>query len=169
MASCLMRIVLSSGKSIGKRRAICSGFQALAHRRSFRRPWRRPFHGTVGREHERRSGPRRRRQVPPPHVRFDERGVGTGATVEPLRHRQTKGTETNTLILNRHIPHLNSTAIRFPNQDDTLNTHYSLIPGTGVAHAGSSVNTSGERAASMPSGPSGVSRRWPRRLFHRRQ
>jgi hypothetical protein len=30
MASWLMRIVLSSGKSIGKRRAICSGLQALA-------------------------------------------------------------------------------------------------------------------------------------------
>ncbi|MBA7478507.1 hypothetical protein ES707_13932 [subsurface metagenome] len=28
MASWLMRIVLSSGKSIGKRRAICSGLQA---------------------------------------------------------------------------------------------------------------------------------------------
>ena len=43
-----MRIVLSSVKSIGKRRAICSGLQALAHRRSFRRPCRWPFHGTVG-------------------------------------------------------------------------------------------------------------------------
>src|SRR3954465_3622425 len=43
-----MRIVLSSGKSIGKRRAICSGLQALAHRRSLRGPCRRPFHGTTG-------------------------------------------------------------------------------------------------------------------------
>src|SRR5205085_10611461 len=47
MASWLMRIVLSSGKSIGKRRAICSGLQALAHRRSLRGPCRRPFHGTA--------------------------------------------------------------------------------------------------------------------------
>ena len=48
MASWLMRIVLSSGKSIGKRRAICSGLQALAHRRSFRGPCRRPVYGTTG-------------------------------------------------------------------------------------------------------------------------
>lgn len=45
MASWLMRVVMSSGKSIGKRRAICSGLQALAHRRFFRGPCRRPFRG----------------------------------------------------------------------------------------------------------------------------
>src|SRR5215216_3056323 len=43
-----MRIVLSSGKSIGKRRAICSGLQALAHRRSCLWPCRRPFQDTAG-------------------------------------------------------------------------------------------------------------------------
>src|SRR5215213_9258083 len=34
MASWLMRIVSSSGKSSRRRRAICSGLQAVAHRRS---------------------------------------------------------------------------------------------------------------------------------------
>ena len=48
MASWLMRIVASSGWSSRRRRAICSGLQALAHRRSCRRPCRRPFQGTVG-------------------------------------------------------------------------------------------------------------------------
>src|SRR5829696_7691243 len=48
MASWLMRIVLSSGKSIGKRRAICSGLQARAHRRSCLWPCRRPFQDTAG-------------------------------------------------------------------------------------------------------------------------
>src|SRR4051812_18204697 len=48
MASGLMRMVSSSGKSSRKRRAICSGLQAVAHRRSCRRPCRRPFHGTTG-------------------------------------------------------------------------------------------------------------------------
>src|SRR3954462_12284770 len=43
-----MRIVSSSGKSSRKRRAICSGLQAMAHRRSCRRLCRRPFHGTTG-------------------------------------------------------------------------------------------------------------------------
>ena len=37
-----MRMVSSSGKSTGSRRVICSGLQAFAHRRSFRRPCRRP-------------------------------------------------------------------------------------------------------------------------------
>src|SRR3954453_757313 len=50
MASWLMRIVLSSGKSTCNRRAICSGLQARAHLRSFRGPCRRPFHGTAGPE-----------------------------------------------------------------------------------------------------------------------
>ena len=56
MASWLMRIVLSSGKSIGKRRAICSGLQAL--------PIADPFADHAGglsterrdQERERRSG-----------------------------------------------------------------------------------------------------------------
>ena len=48
MASWLIRMVLSSGKSTTRRRAICSGLHALAHRRSFRWPCRRPFHGTAG-------------------------------------------------------------------------------------------------------------------------
>ena len=48
MASWLMRMVVSSGKSIGRRRAICSGLQALAHRRSCRGPCRRPFQATAG-------------------------------------------------------------------------------------------------------------------------
>src|SRR5262245_12115055 len=44
-----MRIDSSSGKSRGRRRAICSGLQARAHRRAWRRPRRRPVHGTPGR------------------------------------------------------------------------------------------------------------------------
>src|SRR3954449_6728462 len=48
MASGLMRMVSSSGKSSRKRRAICSGLHAVAQRRSCRRPCRRPFHGTTG-------------------------------------------------------------------------------------------------------------------------
>src|SRR4051812_29589503 len=47
MASGLMRMVSSSGKSSRKRRAICSGLHALAHRRGCRRPCRRPFQGTT--------------------------------------------------------------------------------------------------------------------------
>ena len=40
-----------------------------------------------------------------PHVRFDERGVVTERTAEPLRHRQTKGAGTDMLSLTspRHI------------------------------------------------------------------
>ncbi len=45
-----------------------------------------------------------------PHVRFDERGVETGATVEPLRHHQTKGVETDMLSLKPPAPHSDSTA-----------------------------------------------------------
>src|SRR5437764_5396210 len=43
-----------------------------------------------------------------PHVRFDERDVETGAIVGPLRHRQTKGAETDMpgLPPPRHIPTL---------------------------------------------------------------
>src|SRR5207302_5283121 len=43
-----------------------------------------------------------------PHVRFDERDVETGAMVEPLRHRQTKGAATDMpgLPPPRHIPTL---------------------------------------------------------------
>src|SRR5712664_2454784 len=48
MASWLIRIASSSGKSRGRRRAICSGLHARAHRRGCRRPCRRPFHGTTG-------------------------------------------------------------------------------------------------------------------------
>src|SRR6478735_8443040 len=48
MASWLIRIVSSSGKSIGKRRAICSGLHALAHRRFCRWPSRRFFQDTAG-------------------------------------------------------------------------------------------------------------------------
>src|SRR3954452_18949977 len=48
MASWLMRMVSSSGKSIRSRRAICSGLHAVAHRRGCRRPCRRPFQGTTG-------------------------------------------------------------------------------------------------------------------------
>src|SRR5215212_7569152 len=48
MASWLMRMVSSSGKSSRSRRAICSGLHALAHRRGCRRPCRRPFQGTTG-------------------------------------------------------------------------------------------------------------------------
>src|SRR5690349_13599861 len=48
MASWLMRIDASSGKSRRRRRAICSGLHARAHRRSCRRPCRRPVHGTTG-------------------------------------------------------------------------------------------------------------------------
>ena len=38
----------SLGKSIGSRPAICSGLQAVAHRRSLRRPWRLPPQATSG-------------------------------------------------------------------------------------------------------------------------
>jgi hypothetical protein len=48
MVSWLTRMVSSSGKSSLSRRAICSGLQAVAHRRSCRRPARRPFQGTLG-------------------------------------------------------------------------------------------------------------------------
>src|SRR4051812_10502206 len=48
MASWLMRMVSSSGKSSRKRRAICSGLHALAPRGGCRRPCRRPFQGTPG-------------------------------------------------------------------------------------------------------------------------
>src|SRR5438445_3785013 len=48
MASWLIRIDSSSGKSRGRRRAICSGLHARAHRRGCRRPCRRPFHVTTG-------------------------------------------------------------------------------------------------------------------------
>src|SRR3954449_2152630 len=48
MASWLMRMVSSSGKSSRKRRAICSGLHAVAHRRCCRRPCRRPFHPGEG-------------------------------------------------------------------------------------------------------------------------
>src|SRR3954452_972425 len=52
-----------------------------------------------------------------PHVRFDERDVETGAMVGPLRHRQTKGAETDMpgLPPPRHIPTL-------PIRGDTLCT-----------------------------------------------
>ena len=48
-----------------------------------------------------------------PHVRFDERDVEPGAMVGPLRHRQTKGAETDMpgLPPPRHIPTLPSTVI----------------------------------------------------------
>src|SRR5216683_2761336 len=48
MASWLMRMESSSGKSRGRRRAICSGLHARAHRRGCRGPCRRPFHVTTG-------------------------------------------------------------------------------------------------------------------------
>src|SRR2546425_7001480 len=48
MASWLMRMESSSGKSRGRRRAICSGLHARAHRRGCRRPCRRPFHSITG-------------------------------------------------------------------------------------------------------------------------
>ena len=43
-----MRMASSPGKSIRRRRAICSGLHALAHRRCCRRPCRRPFQATAG-------------------------------------------------------------------------------------------------------------------------
>ena len=43
-----MRMVASSAKSTGRRRAICSGLQAFAHRRSFRGPCRRLCQDTTG-------------------------------------------------------------------------------------------------------------------------
>src|SRR3954465_1142348 len=48
MASWLMRMVSSSGKSTGRGRGTCSGRHALAHCRSFRGPCRRPFQDTAG-------------------------------------------------------------------------------------------------------------------------
>src|SRR3546814_854906 len=59
----------------GKRRAICSGLQALTHRRSFRGPCRRPFHGTAG---PRRGTPLRARTTPASlSSRSEERREGT--------------------------------------------------------------------------------------------
>jgi hypothetical protein len=49
-----------------------------------------------------------------PHVRFDERGVETGVTVAPLRHRQTKGAETDMFDLQPPAPHLDSTETNTP-------------------------------------------------------
>src|SRR3982751_4910771 len=43
-----MRMVSSPGKSIRRRREICLGLHALAHRRCCRRPCRRPFQATAG-------------------------------------------------------------------------------------------------------------------------
>src|SRR3954452_8329312 len=43
-----MRMVSSPGKSIRRRREICSGLHALAQRRCCRRPCRRPFQATAG-------------------------------------------------------------------------------------------------------------------------
>src|SRR4051812_28928962 len=43
-----MRMVSSPGKSIRRRREICPGLHALAHRRGCRRPGRRPFPATAG-------------------------------------------------------------------------------------------------------------------------
>src|SRR3954469_9936552 len=48
MASWLMPIVSSPGKSSRNRWAICCGLHALAHCRFFRRPCPRPFQGTIG-------------------------------------------------------------------------------------------------------------------------
>src|SRR3954463_13627728 len=48
MASWLIRIVPSPGKSSRRRREICRGLHALAQRRCCRRPWRRPFQVTAG-------------------------------------------------------------------------------------------------------------------------
>jgi len=53
-----------------------------------------------------------------PHVRFDERGVETGASDELLRHRQTKGAENGYVRPKdhpRHTPTLpQPTTIDFP-------------------------------------------------------
>ena len=43
------------------------------------------------------------------HVRFDERGVETGATGELVRHRQTKGAATDMSGLKPPAPHSDST------------------------------------------------------------
>ena len=48
MASWLIRIAPSPGKSSRRRREICCGLQAHAHRRGCLGPCRRPFHGTAG-------------------------------------------------------------------------------------------------------------------------
>src|SRR4051795_13710947 len=48
MASWLIRIASSPGKSSRSRREICCGLHALAQRRCCRRPWRRPFQVTAG-------------------------------------------------------------------------------------------------------------------------
>ena len=48
------------------------------------------------------------------HVRFDERGVETGATGELVRHRQTKGAATDMFGLKPPAPHSNSTTFDFP-------------------------------------------------------
>jgi hypothetical protein len=45
------------------------------------------------------------------HVRFDEGSVETATKARPLRHRQTKGAETDTPDLTSTAPHSYSTAI----------------------------------------------------------
>ena len=62
-----MRMVASSAKSTGRRRAICSGLQAFAHRRSFRGPCRRLFQDTTGPGTGARSEPQRRQTTVPRH------------------------------------------------------------------------------------------------------
>jgi hypothetical protein len=48
MASWLIRIASSPGKSSRSRLEICCGLHAIAQRRCCRRPWRRPFQTTAG-------------------------------------------------------------------------------------------------------------------------
>ena len=63
-----------------------------------------------------RHAPEQRRELPVrepdagnPHVRFDERGVETGATAELMRHRQTKEAATDRPDLPLTAPHPDST------------------------------------------------------------
>ena len=48
------------------------------------------------------------------HVRFDERGVETGATGDLVRHRQTKGAATDRVDLKPPASHSDSTARSMP-------------------------------------------------------
>ena len=62
-----MRMVASSAKSTGRRRAICSGLQAFAHRRSFVVRADGFARTRPGRDQEPRSEPQRRQPTVPRH------------------------------------------------------------------------------------------------------
>jgi len=89
MASWLIRIVSSPGKSSRRRWEICCGLHALAQRRCFRGPCRRPFQCTAVRESRPLPGLRRCRPTGPEHTSaapcWWPASPASGA-VQPARH-----------------------------------------------------------------------------------